>query len=102
MSDRDGNSNHRSQMTGYVPQWKVRTNLRGGASAEYPDMSGVCDDASGVPPSSGGGYVNGVYYPDKSGVCGTTGTLPPTSAPPVSGGGYVNGVFYPDKSGTCV
>lgn len=101
MTDRDGKTTHLPRMRGYIPQWKVRTNLRGGASAEYPDMSGVCDDASGVPPASGGGYVNGVYYPDKSGVCGT-GTLPPTATPPTSGGGYVNGVFYPDKSGTCV
>ena len=52
-------------------------------------------------PTSGGGYVNGVYYADQSGVCG--GTVPPTgTTPPTSGGGYVNGVYYSDKSGTCV
>lgn len=84
-----------------VPQFKVRTHLRGGASSDYPDMSGVCNDASAPPPTSGGGYVNGVYYPDKSGVCGT-GTIPPGSSPPTAGGGYVNGVYYPDKSGVCV
>ena len=85
----------------FVPQLKVRTNLRGGQSGGYvngvyyPDQSGVC--GSSTPSTSGGGYVNGVYYPDQSGVCG--GTVPPTT--PTTGGGYVNGVYYPDKSGTC-
>jgi hypothetical protein len=51
-------------------------------------------------PTTGGGYVNGVYYPDKSGVCGTSPT-PPTT-PPTTGGGYVNGVYYPDRSGVCI
>jgi hypothetical protein len=99
MSDREEKSRHLPDEIHYVPQMKVRTHLRGGA--DYPDMSGVCNDASTTPPTSGGGYVNGVYYPDKSGVCGT-GTLPPTTTPPTAGGGYVNGVFYPDKSGICV
>jgi len=86
----------------FVPQLKVRTNLRGGQGGYvngvyYPDQSGVC--GTSTPPTSGGGYVNGVYYPDKSGVCGTS-TVPPTT-PPTTGGGYVNGVYYPDKSGTC-
>jgi hypothetical protein len=62
----------------FVPQLKVRTNLRGG---------------------QGGGYVNGVYYPDQSGVCG--GTVPPTT-PPTSGGGYVKGVYYPDRAAFAV
>ncbi len=65
--------------SGYVPQLKVRSGLRGGAT--------------------GGGYVDGVYYPDMSGTCG--GTTPPPPPPPTTGGGYVNGVYYPDKSGTC-
>ena len=72
-----------------TPQFKVRTNVRGG---------------------QGGGWVNGVWYPDNSGVCGgTTQPTPPTTTPPpgttpppTSDGGYVNGVWYPDKSGTCV
>ena len=85
----------------FVPQLKVRTNLRGGQGGGYvngvyyADQSGVCGESAA--PTSGG-YVNGVYYPDKSGVCG--GTVPPTT-PTSSGGGYVNGVYYPDKSGAC-
>jgi hypothetical protein len=85
----------------FVPQLRVRTNLRGGQGGGYvngvyyPDQSGTCGESA--PPTSGG-YVNGVYYPDKSGVCG--GTVPPTT-PSTSGGGYVNGVYYPDKSGAC-
>jgi len=63
----------------FVPQLKVRTNLRGG---------------------QGGGYVNGVYYPDQSGVCGGS-TTPTTPTTPTTGGGYVNGVWYADKSGVC-
>jgi hypothetical protein len=63
----------------FVPQLKVRTNLRGG---------------------QGGGYVNGVYYPEKSGVCGGS-TTPTTPTTPTTGGGYVNGVWYADKSGVC-
>lgn len=84
MSDRDGKSNHRPQMSGSAPQWKVRTNLRGGASAEYPDMSGVCNPASTVPPTSG------ATYPDMSGVCNPASSVPPTS-----------GASYPDMSGVC-
>lgn len=86
----------------FVPQLKVRTNLRAGGEGVYingvfyPDKSGTCGEST--TPTTGGGYVNGVFYPDKSGVCG--GTVPPTN-PPTSGGGYVNGVFYPDKSGAC-
>jgi hypothetical protein len=89
----------------FVPQLKVRTNLKGGQGGGYvngvyyPDQSGVCGTSTTTPPTSGGGYVNGVYYPDKSGVCG--GTVPPTTTPPTTGGGYVNGVWYPDKSGAC-
>jgi hypothetical protein len=96
MTDREGKPVHHPSGTAHIPQLKIRTNLRGGA--DYPDMSGVCNGTSTVPPSGEGGYVNGVYYPDKSGVCGTTSTTPPST----TGGGYVNGVFYPDKSGTCV
>jgi hypothetical protein len=87
-----------------VPQFKVRTNLRGGVTTQptggyvngvyYPDKSGVCSTST-VPPTTGGGYVNGVYYPDQSGVCG--GTTPP----PTTGGGYIGGVYYPDQSGVC-
>jgi hypothetical protein len=87
-----------------VPQFKVRTNLRGGVTTQptggyvngvyYPDKSGVCGTST-VPPTTGGGYVNGVYYPDQSGVCG--GTTPP----PTTGGGYIGGVYYSDKSGVC-
>jgi hypothetical protein len=50
-------------------------------------------------PSTGGGYVNGVYYPDYSGYC--SGTTPPPTTPPTTGGGYVNGKYYPDYSGYC-
>jgi hypothetical protein len=89
----------------FVPQLKVRTNLKGGQGGGYvngvyyPDQSGVCGTST-TPPTSGGGYVNGVYYPDKSGVCG--GTAPSTTtSPTTTGGGYVNGVWYPDKSGVC-
>lgn len=52
-----------------------------------------------VPPTSGGGWVNGVFFPDKSGVCGASPT-PPTT-PPTTGGGWVNGQFFPDRSGVC-
>ena len=68
-----------------VPQFKVRSDLRSGAS-------------------EGGGYVNGVWYADMSGVCGGSTTTPPTTPPPTtppSGGGYVGGVWYPDQSGVC-
>ena len=64
----------------YVPQIKVRTDVRAG---------------------EGGGYVNDVYYPDMSGTCGDSTPTPPTPTPPVNGGGYVNGKYYPDMSGTC-
>jgi hypothetical protein len=87
-----------------VPQFRVRTNLRGGADGGgyvngvyYPDKSGICGTSPTPPPAMGGGWVSGVWYPDNSGVCG--GTTTPT--PPTTGGGYVNGVFYPDKSGVC-
>ena len=78
----------RDQNSKGVPQFRVRTDVRGG---------------------QGGGYVNGVWYPDNSGVCSDgsepapPGTTPPGGTPPpTSGGGYVGGVWYPDKSGTCV
>ncbi|MGW8249533.1 MAG: hypothetical protein ACWGO1_02735 [Anaerolineales bacterium] len=87
MADREENP-VRLAINNYVPQLKVRTHLRGGA--DYPDMSGVCNGTSSVPPTSG------TTYPDMSGVC-NSGTTPPTT-----GGGYVNGVYYPDKSGVCV
>lgn len=75
-------------------------------SSSSTPPSGLWLPGSGSPssptyPTTGGGYVSGVYYPDKSGVCG--GTLPPTgTTPPTTGGGYANGVYYPDKSGICV
>jgi hypothetical protein len=111
-------TNIRDQQLTVVPQFKVRTNVRGGASTGgtvagvyYPDNSGVCSTST-TPPSSGtgAGWVSGVYYPDNSGVCGGSGTpLPPTTTPPPTGttppstgGGNVGGVWYPDKSGTCV
>ncbi|MFN2195021.1 MAG: hypothetical protein ACK2UW_02720 [Anaerolineales bacterium] len=62
-----------------VNQFKVRTNLRAGAT--YPDMSGVCNSST-TPPSNG-------QYPDMSGVC--QGTNPPVSNLP----------SYPDMSGVC-
>jgi len=67
-----------------APQIKVRTDLRGGVTTQPT-----------APPTTSGGYVNGVYYPDQSGVCG--GATPP----PTTGGGYIGGVYYPDKSGVC-
>ncbi len=68
-----------------VPQLRMRTSLRSGAT-------------------TGGGWVNGVFYADMSGYCsGQTPppTNPPTTPPPTQGGGWVNGVFYPDMSGYC-
>lgn len=65
-----------------VPQLRLRTNLKSGAT-------------------TGGGYVGGVWYPDMSGYC-STGTVPPTTTPPPSNsGGFVGGVWYPDMSGYC-
>jgi hypothetical protein len=73
-------TNRKTAQTG-VPQLRLRTNLKSGAT-------------------TGGGYVNGVWYPDMSGYC-STGTVPPTTTPPSSSGGYVGGVWYPDMSGSC-
>jgi hypothetical protein len=64
-----------------VPQIQVRSAIRSGASS--------------------GGNVNGVWYPDMSGVCNGSSPIPPTPPTPPSGGGYVNGVWYPDMTGVC-
>ena len=76
-----------TQTTSYLPQFRVRSDVRSGASA--------------------GGFVNGVFYPDMSGVCG--GVVPPTPVPPTPTpvppvgctGGFINGICYPDRSGFC-
>ena len=80
-------TNKLTDKSGLLPQFRVQTNLRSGATG-------------------GGGYVGGVYYPDQSGVCGGTTPpaqpVPPTQpTPPTSGGGYVGDVWYPDRSGSC-
>lgn len=82
MTDREEKARHLPNETGYIPQMKVRTHLRGGA--DYPDMSGVCNSASSTPPTSGG------TYPDRSGICNPASSTPPTS-----------GATYPDMSGVC-
>lgn len=82
--------------------WKEQANLMesyANSSGKTPP-AGLWFPTSGQPtnptyPTTGGGYVNGVYYSDMSGVCGS-GTVKPTT-----GGGWVNGVYYPDKSGVC-
>ncbi len=103
---------------------KIRTNLSAGMTFEECDQqrdwwkqqaelmeqysksssttppAGLWFPTSGGQPSTGGGYVNGVYYADMSGVCGTSST-PPTTPTTPTGGGYVNGVYYSDKSGVC-
>lgn len=88
--------------------WKQQAELMEvyAKSSSSTPPAGLWLPTSGSPsypsyPTTGGGYVNGVYYPDQSGVCGTS-TVPPTTTPPTTGGGYVNGVYYPDKSGICV
>ena len=92
MSDKEEGLKQNRDQIEYRPQLKVRTNLQAGANSNYTDMSGVCNgtppttgagyypDMSGVcntgtvppttvPPTSGGGYVNGTFYPDMSGTC---------------------------------
>lgn len=78
-------TNRKTAPTG-VPQLRLRTNLKSGAT-------------------TGGGFVGGVWYPDMSGYC-ATGTVPPTTPPPTTpppttSGGFVGGVWYPDMSGYC-
>lgn len=78
-------TNRKTAPTG-VPQLRLRTNLKSGAT-------------------TGGGFVSGVWYPDMSGYC-ATGTVPPTTPPPTTpppttSGGFVGGVWYPDMSGYC-
>ena len=82
------------QQAELMEQYATSSSMTPPAGLWFPTSGG------GNYPSSGGGYVNGVYYPDKSGVCGTNPTTPTTPTTP-TGGGYVNGVYYPDKSGVC-